>query len=115
MVLDTKLDDSLHLKNVQNKVNKTIGLPRSFQDTLPRTSLITIFKLFIRSRLGYGDIIYDRAYNTLFHQNIESIQCNDALAIKRAVRKTSREKLKRQTLNVFNKDASIENFVAYSK
>ena len=30
MVLDTKLDDSLHLKNVQNKVNKTIGLPRSF-------------------------------------------------------------------------------------
>ena len=67
MILDTKLDFSLHLKNVQNKVNKTIGLLRKLQDTLPRTSLITIFKSFIRSYLDYGDIIYDRVYNTSFH------------------------------------------------
>ena len=93
MILDTKLDFSLHLKNVQNKVNKTIGLLRKLQDTLPRTSLITIFKSFIRPHLDYGDIIYDRAYNTLFHQNIESIQYNAALAITGAVRGTSREKL----------------------
>ena len=46
MVLDTKLDFSLHLKNVQGKVNKTIGLLRKFQDTLPRTSLITILNHF---------------------------------------------------------------------
>ena len=59
MVLDTKLDFSLHLKNIQNKVNKTIGLLRKLQDTLPRTSLITIFKSFIRPHLDYGDIIYD--------------------------------------------------------
>ena len=51
MILDTKLDFSLHLKNVQNKVNKTIRLLRKLQDTLARTSLITIFKLFIRSHL----------------------------------------------------------------
>ena len=44
MILDTKLDFSLHLKNVQNKVNKTIGLLRKLQYTLPRTSLITIFE-----------------------------------------------------------------------
>ena len=93
MVLDTKLDFSLHLKNIQNKVNKTIGLLRKLQDTLPRTSLITIFKSFIRPHLDYGDIIYDRAYNTSFHQNIESIQYNAALAITGAVRGTSREKL----------------------
>ena len=92
-MLDTKLDFSLHLKNVQNKVNKTIGLLCKLQDTLPRTSLITIFKSFIRSHLDYGDIIYDRAYNTSFHQNIESIQYNAALAITGAVRGTSREKL----------------------
>ena len=85
MILDTKLDFSLHLKNVQNKVNKTIGLLRKLQDTLPRTSLITIFKSFIRPHLDYGDIIYDRAYNTSFHQNIESIQYNAALAITGAV------------------------------
>ena len=46
MVLDTKLDFNLHLKNVQNKVNKTIGLLRKLQNTLPRTSLITIFKSY---------------------------------------------------------------------
>ena len=93
MILDTKLDFSLHLKNVQNKVNKTIGLLRKLHDTLPRTSLITIFKSFIRPHPDYGDIIYDRAYNTSFHQNIESIQYNAALAITGAVRGTSREKL----------------------
>ena len=93
MILDTKLYFSLHLKNVQNKVNKTIGLLRKLQDTLPRTSLITIFKSFKWPHLDYGDIIYDRAYNTSFHQNIESIQYNSAVAITGAVRGTSREKL----------------------
>ena len=93
MILDTKLDFSLRLKNVQNKVNKTIGLLRKLQDTLPRTSFITIFKSFIRPHLDYGDIIYDPAYNTPFHQNIESIQYNATLAITGAVRGTSREKL----------------------
>ena len=81
------------LKNVQNKVNKTIGLLRKFQNTSPRTSLITSLKSFIGPHLDYGDIIYDRAYNTSFHQNIESIQYNAALAITGAVRETSREKL----------------------
>ena len=80
MILGTKLDFSLHLKNVQNKENKT-GLLRKLQDNSPRTSLITIFKSFIRPHFDYGDMIYDRAYNTSFHQNIESIQCNVALAI----------------------------------
>ena len=32
MILDTKLDFSLHLKNVQNKVNKTIGFLCKLQD-----------------------------------------------------------------------------------
>ena len=93
MEFDTRLDFNLHLKNLQNKVNKTIGLLRKLQDTLTRPSLITIFKSFIRPIVDYGDIIYDRAYNTSFHQNIESIQYNAALAITGAVRGTSREKL----------------------
>ena len=82
MILDTKLDFSLHLKNIQNKVNKTIGFLRELQDTLPRTSLITIFKSFIRAYVDYGDIIFDRA-----------IQYNAALAITGTVRGTTREKL----------------------
>ena len=38
-------------------------------------------------------LTYDRAYNTSFHENIESSQDNAALAILGAVRGTSREKL----------------------
>ena len=87
LYFNENLDFSLHLKNdVQNKVNKTIGHLRKLQDTLPRTSLITIFKSLTRLHLDYGDIIYDRAYNTLFHQNIKSVQYNAALAITGAVR-----------------------------
>ena len=93
MVWDTtKLDFSLLLKNLQDIVNKTIGLFHNLQSTLPRTSLITIFKSFIRSHLDNGDIIYDRAYNSSFHQNIESVQHNVALAITSVVRETSKEK-----------------------
>ena len=92
-VLDTTLDFNFHLKNIQNKVNKTIGLLCKLQNTLPRTSLITIFKSLIRLLLDYGDIIYDWAYNTSFHQNIESIRYNAALAITGAVRGTFTEKL----------------------
>ena len=57
-----------------------------------RTSLIAIVKSFVKPHLDYGDIIYDQAYNTSFHQNIESIQCNAALRITGAVRGTFREK-----------------------
>ena len=74
-------------------MNKTVGLLCKLQNTLPRTLLITIFKCYIRPHLDYEDIIYDQDYNTSFHQNIESIQYNAALAITGAVRGTSREKL----------------------
>ena len=47
MVFDTILDFNLHLKNVHIKINKTIDLLRKLQNTLPRTSLITILKSFI--------------------------------------------------------------------
>ena len=104
MVLDTKLDFDLHLQNVQSKVNKTIGLLRKLQNILQRESLVTIYKSSIRLHLDYGDIICNRAYNSLFHQNIESIQYNAVLAITGAIRGFQQKK------NVGN-----ENFVAYLK
>ena len=60
----TKLNISLPLKNVKNKVNKTIGLLHKLQNALTRTLLITNFKSFIWPHLDYGGKIYDRAYNT---------------------------------------------------
>ena len=38
-------------------------------------------------------IIYDQAYNASFHQNLDSIQYNAALAITGTIRGTSKEKL----------------------
>ena len=55
--------------------------------------MLAIYKSFIRPHLDYGDIIYDQAYNVLFHQKLESIQYNSALAITGAIRGTSTEKL----------------------
>ena len=59
MLLDDKLSYEHHLKFVLNKVKKTIGLLCKFQQILPRQSLITIYKSFIRPHLDYGDIVYD--------------------------------------------------------
>ena len=59
MLLDDKLSYKHRLKSVLNNVKKTIGLVPKFQQILPRQSLITIYKLFIRPHLDYGDIVYD--------------------------------------------------------
>ena len=56
-------------------------------------SLVTVYKAFIRLHLDYRDIIYDQTYNEYFHQKMDSIQYNGALAITDTVRGTSREKL----------------------
>ena len=93
MHLDAKLNFEKHLDNIMSTVAKTIGLLRQPEAVLPRPSLVTIYKAFIRPHLDYGDIIYDRAYNESFHQKLESIQYNAALAITRAIRGTSRAKL----------------------
>ena len=93
MFLDSKLNFSEHLKYITNKVNKSIGLLRKLQLILPRRSLVTIYKSFIRPHLDYGDIIFDQAFNKSFHDNLESIQYNASLAITGAIRGTSKEKL----------------------
>ena len=93
MTLDSKLSYENHLQSVFSRVNKTIGLLRKFQATLPRKSLVTIYKSFIRSHLDYGDVGYNRASNKLFHQSLESLQYSTAIAIAGAISGTSSEKL----------------------
>ena len=87
MFLDFKLNFQEHFENMLNKVNKTIGLLRKLQNTLPRPSLLTIYKSFIRPHLDYGDIIYDQAYNASFQQKVESIQYNAELYVEHLKRK----------------------------
>ena len=92
MILDSKLSYENHL-SIFNRVNKAIGLLRKSQLILRRKSLVRIYKSFVRLDLGYRDVIYDRASNELFHQNLESLQYSAAIAITGAIRGTSSEKL----------------------
>ena len=82
-----------HLNNIPRKVNKAIGLLHKLQALLPRQSLVTVYKAFLRPSLDYGDIICDQTYNDSFHQKMGSIQYNTALAITGGITGTSREKL----------------------
>ena len=68
-----------------NKVDNTTRLLRKLQNTLPRLSLLTICKSFIRPHLGYGDSIYDQAHNASFQQKVQNIQYNAVLAVKGAM------------------------------
>ena len=70
MTLDTKLDFQEHLKDKLSKISKTIGLLIKLQEILTRPLLLTIYKSYIRPHLVYGDIIYGKAYNSSFHQNL---------------------------------------------
>ena len=88
-----KLSFSEHIKSITKKISKTLDLFRKFQQILPRSSLLTIYKTFIRSRLDYADIIYHQAHNSAFHDKLESIQYNACLAITGAIRGTSTEKI----------------------
>ena len=91
--LDARLTFEEHLKVITTKVNKSIGLLRKLQKTLPRPVLMTMYKTFVRPHLDYGDIIYDEAYNETFHQKLESIQYNACLDLLGAIRGSSRGKL----------------------
>ena len=59
IILHSKLNYKNHLQSVFSRVSKTICLLKKFQPTLPRKSLVTIYKSFIRPRLDYGDVVYN--------------------------------------------------------
>ena len=57
------------LKN--SRISETIDLLRRFQPILPRPSLLTTYKTFIRSQLDYADVIYDQAYHSYLHEKLD--------------------------------------------
>ena len=78
---------------VSLKVRKTVGILRKLHNQLPRSSLITLYKVFARPYLNYGNILYDQAYTMSFNWKLESIQYNACLGITGAIRGTSKKKL----------------------
>ena len=75
-------------------MNKGIFVIKKLRHSLPRKSLLTIYKAFLRPLIDYGDMIYGQPQNESFWDKIESIQYKDALAcsITGAIQGTSREK-----------------------
>ena len=71
VVLDSKLTFYDHLDIVFTKVKKIIGLLHKLSSISFRAALVTIFKTFIH--LDYGDVLYDQAFNTAFHDKLELI------------------------------------------
>ena len=92
LYLDAKLNFSEHINEKIKKAVKSISVIKKINIILPRSSLITIYKLFIRPHLDYGDAIYDQPSNNGLSEKIESIQYNSALAVTGAIRGTSRVK-----------------------
>ena len=86
MQLDKKLHFEEHLSKVESKVIKTNGITRKLQNVFPRSTLLTIYKSFIRPHLGYGVLIYDQAFNKYFHIKLELLQYNAKVAITGAMR-----------------------------
>ena len=64
--------------------------------------------MFVQYDFDYCGIIYEKAYNSSFHQKIESVQYNGCLAITGAMRGTSKEKLYDE-LGPFNSLAGSES------
>ena len=93
LYLDEKLSFYDHINAKISKANKGIGIIKRLSNTLPRKSLLTIYKSFIRPHLDYCDIIYDQPNNESFCTKIEHIQYNAALAITGAIKGTSQTKL----------------------
>ena len=93
VILDEKLNFKQHVDSAISKVNKGISLIKKLRYTLPRKSLITIYKVFLRPLIDYGDIIYDQPNNNSFCEKLEVIQYKAALAITGAIQGTSRDRI----------------------
>ena len=70
---DSKLFFDIHIKTILTKMNRTTRLLQKCQEVLPGPTLITIYKAVIRFHLGYGDNVFDQAFNNPFHQRLEFI------------------------------------------
>ena len=73
-------------------INKGISIIKKLCHSLPRKSLITVCKAFLRHIIDYGDVIYEQPQNESFCEKLESIQYKAALAMTGAIQSTSREK-----------------------
>ena len=91
LVLHRKLSFNEHVNQKMNKCNRILGLMKRLFLILSRKQLLTIYKTFVRSHLGYVHIIYDKPFYDAFEQKLEKVRYSVALIITGAIKGTSRE------------------------
>ena len=70
--LGLTLNEKLSFTNcINNKINKTLKGVGLLRKLLPRQSLLTSYKSFIRPQLEHGDITYDQPLNEFLSNRIE--------------------------------------------
>ena len=79
LIFDQKLTFNEHITSKLTTVNKLTSTLRKLYHYMPRDSLVTIYKSFIRPHLDYADVIFNRPSNAAFSNRIESAQYNAAL------------------------------------
>ena len=93
VILDKHFNFHEHIERKTKICNKLIGTIKHLPVHLPRKSLLTIYKSFIRPHLDYGDIIYSNLVNVPLINKLEKVQYQACLAIAGAIQGTSRESL----------------------
>ena len=86
-----------------NKAYFGVGKIKRLGDILPRNSLITIYKSFLRLDLDYGDVAYDQPNNYSFSDKIEQLRYKACPVITGTVQGTPWES--------FYNEGGAENFV----
>ena len=90
LFLDSKLDFLAHINEKIKKATKGVNIIRSTNLLSPRSSLLTIYKSFVRPHLDYGDVIHNQPINSSLSGKIESAQYNATLTTTGGIRGISK-------------------------
>ena len=91
LVLENKLTFKKHIKDKSTKVYSGVIKIKRLRDILPRDSVVTIYKSFIRPHLDSCDVVSDQTNNDSFFDKIEQLQYKACLEITGDIQRTSRE------------------------
>lgn len=91
-----------HSNTWLSKVNKMIALLWKFLYILPQHFLLTIYiyETFVSLYLDYGDAVYVKVFNELFHKKLESVYYNAVFAMAGAIWELIREALSRIRIRI---------------
>ena len=96
VILDSKLNFQLQVREAVIKARKGIGLIKYLSKYVSTDVLDQVYKLYVRPHLDYGDIIYhkfDPDMRSTVTKSIEQVQYTAALAVTGAWKGTSRQKI----------------------